>query len=145
MILADPEPVEDEDEPEAEAMDQDEDGEGEEVDSDEELNPVDNMRLYFDPKIELDSEDERAMGRVVKTFRECIRGFLLRVVSWLFNPLFSDLHPRECSTRHHFLESLLRCSIIPVHSPPGTRKRMLDTNWWFLWTWVSISTAFRNT
>ena len=49
MILADPEPVEDEDEPKAEAKDRDEDGEGEEVGSDEELDPVDNLRLYLDP------------------------------------------------------------------------------------------------
>ena len=57
MILADPEPVEDEDEPEVEAMDQDKDGEVEEVGSDEEMDPVDNLRLYLDPEIEFDSKD----------------------------------------------------------------------------------------
>ena len=29
---------------------------------DEELDPVDNLRLYLDPEIEFDSEDGGAMG-----------------------------------------------------------------------------------
>ena len=62
MILANPEPMEDKDEPEAKAMDQDEDGEGVEVGSDEKLDPVDNLRVYLDPEIEFDSENEPAMG-----------------------------------------------------------------------------------
>ena len=39
-------------------MDQDEDGEGDEVGSDEELDSVDNLRLYLDPEIGFDSADE---------------------------------------------------------------------------------------
>ena len=145
MIQVDPETLEDEDEPEAEAMDRDDDGEGEEVSSDKELDLVDNLRLYLDHEVEFDSEDRRAMGRAIRVFRECIKGFLLRLVSWLFKPTFLDPHPRECPTLHHFLESLVRCRSILVHSPPATRKRVLDADRWFSWTWVSISTRLWNT
>ena len=55
MKLADPELAEDNDEPEAEAMDQDDDGERKEVGTDEEMDPVDNLRLYLDPVIKFDS------------------------------------------------------------------------------------------
>ena len=72
MILADPEPVEDEDKPGAEATDLVEDGEGEEVVSVKVLDPIENLRLYLHPEIELDSVYERAMGRAVGVFRECI-------------------------------------------------------------------------
>ena len=94
VILADPEPLEDEDEPEAEAMDQNEDGEGGKLGSDKEFDLIDNLRLYLDPEIEFDFENERAMGRAVRDFQECIKGFLLRFVSWSFKPTFSDLQLR---------------------------------------------------
>ena len=57
------------------------------------------------------------MGRVVRVFQESIRRFLLRFVSRLFKPKFSEPHSIECPNLHHFLESLLRCSSILVHSP----------------------------
>ena len=122
--------MEDENEPEAEARDKDEGGKGEEVGSDKKLDPVDNLRLYLDHEVEFDSEDKRAIGRAVRVFRECIIGFLLRFVPWLIKPTFLDSHPRECPTLHHFLKFLLRCSSMLVHSPRGTRKRMLDADLW---------------
>ena len=128
MTLADPEHLEDEDEPEAEAMDQDEDGEGGKLGSAKEFNHVENLRLYLDPEIEFDSNDERAMGRAVRDLQECIRGFLLRFISWMFKPTFSDPHLSECPTLHHFWEFLLKCSSTLVHSSLGMRKRMLDAD-----------------
>ena len=48
---------------------------------DEELDPVDNLRLYLDHEIEFDFEDERAVGRAVRVLLECIGGFPLTFLS----------------------------------------------------------------
>ena len=58
VIFADPEPMDDEEEP----QDVDEVGGAAEVGLDEELGPEDNLKLYLDPEIEFDSEDERVLA-----------------------------------------------------------------------------------